>query len=95
MPSIDSLMREWPPEFEELLKEVSLPSPELDVDLNTYADILCALLDIPVYKSRVQSIHALLNLFSEFKNSEVVSLFYVSCRLSCFLTVFRFIFAAL
>lgn len=70
MPSIDSLMREWPPEFEELLKEVSLPSPELDVDLNTYADILCALLDIPVYKSRVQSIHALLNLFSEFKNSE-------------------------
>lgn len=71
MPSIDSLMREWPPEFEELLKEVSLPSPELDVDLNTYADILCALLDIPVYKSRVQSIHALLNLFSEFKNSEV------------------------
>jgi hypothetical protein len=29
-----------------------------------------ALLDIPVYKSRVQSIHVLFTLFSEFKNSE-------------------------
>lgn len=71
MPSIDNLMREWPPEFEELLKEVSLPSPELDVDLNTYADILCAMLDIPVYKNRIQSIHVLLSLYTEFKNSEV------------------------
>lgn len=71
MPSIDAMMQEWPPEFEDLLKEVSLPSPELDVDLNTYTDILCSLLDIPVYKSRIQSIHYLLNLFNEFKNSEV------------------------
>lgn len=66
-------MREWPPEFEDLLKEVSLPSPELDVDLNTYIDILCALLDVPVYKSRIQSIHVLLNLYTEFKNSEVTT----------------------
>lgn len=72
MPSIDSLMQIWPHEFEELLKEVSLPSPELNVDLNTYVDIICALLDIPVYKSRVQSIHVLLSLYSEFKNSEVI-----------------------
>lgn len=69
---MDNLMREWPPEFEELLKEVALPSSELDVDLNTYADILCALLDVPVYKSRIQSVHVLLNLYSEFKNSEVL-----------------------
>lgn len=74
MPSMDNLMREWPPEFEDLLKEVSLPSPELDVDLNTYIDILCALLDVPVYKSRIQSIHVLLNLYTEFKNSEVFRL---------------------
>lgn len=70
MPNIDSLMQVWTPEFEELLKEVSLPSPELNVDLNTYTDIICSLLDIPVYKSRTQSIHVLMTLFSEFKNSE-------------------------
>lgn len=71
MPSVDNVMQVWPAEFEELLKEVSLPSPELNVDLNTYVDILCSLLDIPVYKSRIQSIHMLFSLFSEFKNSEV------------------------
>lgn len=76
MPTIDALMQEWPPEYEELVKEVSLPSPELDVDINTYTDIICALLDIPVYKSRIQSIHALLTLFSEFKNSEVTCRFF-------------------
>lgn len=70
MPDIDSLMQVWTPEFEDLLKEVSLPSPELNVDLNTYTDIICSLLDIPVYKSRTQSIHVLFTLFSEFKNSE-------------------------
>lgn len=70
MPNIDNLMEVWSPEFEELLKEVSLPSPELNVDLNTYTDIICSLLDIPVYKSRTQSIHVLFTLFSEFKNSE-------------------------
>ncbi|CAF0871909.1 unnamed protein product [Brachionus calyciflorus] len=70
MPNIDALMQVWPAEFEDLLKEVSLPSSELNVDLNTYVDIICALLDIPVYKSRIQSIHVLLSLYSEFKNSE-------------------------
>ncbi len=38
--------------------------------MSTYVDIICALLDIPVYKSKIQSIHVLLTLFSEFKNSE-------------------------
>jgi hypothetical protein len=71
MPSIESLMQIWPQEYEDLLKELSLPSSELNVDLNTYVDIICALLDIPVYKSRIQSIHVLFSLFSEFKNSQV------------------------
>jgi intraflagellar transport protein 46 len=75
MPSVDTLMQIWPQEYEDLLKELSLPSSELNVDLNTYIDIICALLDIPVYKSRVQSIHLLFSLFSEFKNSQVGFLF--------------------
>ncbi|CAF0799331.1 unnamed protein product [Rotaria sordida] len=70
MPDIDSLMQEWPAQFEELLKETSVPPAEADVDLATYADIACSLLDIPVYESRVQSLHALFTLYLGFKNSE-------------------------
>jgi len=33
--------------------------------------LLVALLDIPVYKSRVQSLHVLFTLYAEFKNSQV------------------------
>jgi len=37
--------------------------------------LLCwvaGLLDIPVHKSRIQSLHLLFTLFSEFKNSQVI-----------------------
>ncbi|CAF2395189.1 unnamed protein product [Rotaria sp. Silwood2] len=70
MPDIDSLMQEWPAQFEELLKETSVPPAEADIDLATYADIACSLLDIPVYESRIQSLHALFTLYLGFKNSE-------------------------
>ena len=70
MPEIDALMQEWPPSFEELLKEVGLPSAELECDLSQYVDLICGILDIPVHKSRVQSLHVLFTLFSEFKNSQ-------------------------
>ncbi|KAM4650548.1 intraflagellar transport protein 46 homolog isoform 2-T3 [Discoglossus pictus] len=70
MPEIDTLMQEWPPEFEELLGKVSLPTADTDCDLPTYIDMICAILDIPVYKSRIQSLHMLFSLYSEFKNSQ-------------------------
>ncbi|XP_074656371.1 intraflagellar transport protein 46 homolog [Tubulanus polymorphus] len=70
MPDIDSLMQEWPAEFEELLKEVSLPTADLDCDLNTYVELICGILDIPIYKSNIQSLHVLFTLYSEFKNSQ-------------------------
>ncbi|CAF0884891.1 unnamed protein product [Rotaria sp. Silwood1] len=70
MPDIDSLMQEWPTQFEELLKETSVPSADIDADLTTYTDIACSLLDIPVYESRIQSLHALFTLYLGFKNSE-------------------------
>jgi len=70
MPDIESLMQEWPPEFEEMLKTTGLPTAELECDLSQYADIVCAILDIPVHKSRVQSLHVLFTLYSEFKNSQ-------------------------
>ncbi|CAN8003394.1 unnamed protein product, partial [Ixodes hexagonus] len=41
MPDIESLMQEWPPEYEELLKEVRLPSADLDCSLEEYATLVC------------------------------------------------------
>ncbi|XP_063594104.1 intraflagellar transport protein 46 homolog isoform X1 [Penaeus indicus] len=69
MPDIDSLMQEWPGEVEDLLKEINLPTAALDLDLPSYVDIICATMDIPVYKSRIQSLHVLFTLYSVFKNS--------------------------
>ncbi|XP_053125309.1 intraflagellar transport protein 46 homolog isoform X2 [Hemicordylus capensis] len=69
MPEIDNLMQEWSPEFEELLGKVSLPTADINCSLAEYADMICAILDIPVYKGRIQSLHTLFSLYSEFKNS--------------------------
>ncbi|KXJ20370.1 intraflagellar transport protein 46 homolog [Exaiptasia diaphana] len=70
MPDIEELMQEWPPEFEDLLNTVGLPTAELDVDLAQYVDLICGILDIPVHKNRIHSLHVLFTLFSEFKNSQ-------------------------
>ncbi|XP_064125056.1 intraflagellar transport protein 46 homolog isoform X3 [Loxodonta africana] len=70
MPDIDTLMQEWSPEFEELLGKVSLPTAEIGCSLPEYIDMICAILDIPIYKSRIQSLHLLFSLYSEFKNSQ-------------------------
>ncbi|XP_010079275.1 PREDICTED: intraflagellar transport protein 46 homolog, partial [Pterocles gutturalis] len=70
MPDIETLMQEWSPEFEELLGKVGLPTAEMGCDLPEYVDMICALLDIPVYKSRIQPLHVLFSLYSEFKNSQ-------------------------
>ncbi|NXX51211.1 IFT46 protein, partial [Tricholaema leucomelas] len=70
MPDIETLMQEWSPEFEELLGKVGLPTAEMSCELAEYIDMICALLDIPVYKSRLQPLHVLFSLYSEFKNSQ-------------------------
>ncbi|KAG7236241.1 hypothetical protein INR49_001157 [Caranx melampygus] len=70
MPDIDSLMQEWPAELEELLGRLRLPSARLGCGLGRYADLLCCLLDVPVYGSRVQSLHLLFSLYLEFRDSQ-------------------------
>lgn len=70
MPDIDKLMQEWPPEFEALLGKAQLPSADLNVSLKEYVSIVCALVDIPIHKSRIESLHLLFTLFSEFRNSQ-------------------------
>ena len=67
MPDIDLLMQEWPPEVEELLSKISLPTASLDCSLQTYTDMICSILDIPVHKSRIQSLHVLFSLYSSIK----------------------------
>ena len=70
MPDIDSLMQEWPPQIEDILRETGIPTADFDCDVATYVDIICALLDIPVYKSRIQSLHVFFSLYSAFKHSQ-------------------------
>ncbi|KAL5499630.1 hypothetical protein EMCRGX_G011082 [Ephydatia muelleri] len=70
MPDIEVLMQEWPAQFEASLKEIGLPLASLNCDLAQYADIICALLDIPVHQNRVHSLHVLFSLYLEFKNSQ-------------------------
>lgn len=68
MPDIDSLMQEWPTELEELLGRLQLPPARLHCSPAQYADIVCSLLDIPVYGSRIQSLHLLFSLYLEFRD---------------------------
>lgn len=70
MPDIERLMQEWPPPIEDLLRTRSLPSASLDATLEQYIDICLALFDIPVRKSRIQSLHVLFTLFYEFHSSQ-------------------------
>ncbi|XP_070849228.1 intraflagellar transport protein 46 homolog [Chaetodon trifascialis] len=70
MPDIDSLMQEWPAELEELLGRLRLPPARLRCGAAEYADVVCGLLDIPVYGSRIQSLHLLFSLYLEFRDSQ-------------------------
>lgn len=70
MPDIETLMQEWPPDFEETLNQVGLPSAELECSLEDYVELICGIMDIPVHRSRIQSLHVLFSLFLEFRNSQ-------------------------
>lgn len=69
MPEIDTLMEMWPTEFEEALKKIPLPSPDLALSLGEYSKILCSILDIPVYENPVESLHLMFSLFMAFKEN--------------------------
>ncbi|KAK3916354.1 Intraflagellar transport protein 46-like protein [Frankliniella fusca] len=70
MPDIDNLLQEWPPEIEEKLNQFGLPTAQLDTTLTNSIDIICGLLDIPVYESRIQSLHVLFSLYIAVKNAK-------------------------
>ncbi|XP_026275339.1 intraflagellar transport protein 46 homolog [Frankliniella occidentalis] len=69
MPDIDNLLQEWPHEIEEKLNQFGLPTAQLDTTLTNSIDIICGLLDIPVYESRIQSLHVLFSLYIAVRNA--------------------------
>ena len=69
MPDVESLMAEWDPEVEEVLKDITLPNETLDVDLRQQAKLMCSVLDIPVYSNLVESLHVMFTTYLEFKNN--------------------------
>uniref|UniRef100_A0A183BUA5 Intraflagellar transport protein 46 homolog n=1 Tax=Globodera pallida TaxID=36090 RepID=A0A183BUA5_GLOPA len=71
MPSIEALMQEWPPEVEQKLKDIKLLlNANLDADLEDFVDLCLGLADIPVHKSRLESLHVLFSLYAEFRASQ-------------------------
>ena len=71
MPDIEALMQEWAPEMEAFLKQMKMPSGELDVDLKIFTKMLCSILDIPVYENPIESLHVLFSLYLEFKSNPI------------------------
>ncbi|XP_065214264.1 intraflagellar transport protein 46 homolog [Planococcus citri] len=70
MPDIDTLMQEWPTEFEEQLTTIELRK-DINCDLFTYVDIVCALTDIPVYEFRIESLHLLFSLYTAINSLQI------------------------
>mmetsp|Transcript_28866 Transcript_28866/g.73657 ORF Transcript_28866/g.73657 Transcript_28866/m.73657 type:complete len:401 (-) Transcript_28866:254-1456(-) len=73
MPDIEALMQEWPPEMEAFIKNMKMPSGDLDLDLRTLTKLVCSILDIPVYENPVESLHVLFTLYLEFKHNPIFS----------------------
>jgi intraflagellar transport protein 46 len=70
MPDIENLMQVWPEDFEEKLKTVKLPPPEIDLSILDYARVLCCILDIPCHQNITESLHVLFTLYSEFSSNQ-------------------------
>ncbi|CAM9768534.1 unnamed protein product [Ascophyllum nodosum] len=69
MPDIEVLMEAWPPEVEEIIDNVNGLSPEIDLPLEDYARMICAIMDIPVHDNIVESLHVLFTTYMEFKSN--------------------------
>ena len=62
--SLTDMLQEWPKEVEAVLANFPPTLPDTSqVELETVVDIICGLLDIPIYKSRIEALHVLFSLF--------------------------------
>ncbi|OMJ69740.1 hypothetical protein SteCoe_32466 [Stentor coeruleus] len=72
MPDSETLMDVWHPDIESILQIIDLPGPDLDISLDGYIKIVCAILGIPIHnlsnnKSYIEGLHVLFSLYSYFK----------------------------
>ena len=73
-PDMEVLLQPWHPELEAKLALGQQPPGLLNVDcdLIQLIDLICALLDIPVYgEQRIESLHTLFALFTEVHNVDI------------------------
>ncbi|XP_014217668.1 intraflagellar transport protein 46 homolog [Copidosoma floridanum] len=72
-PSPDALLEPWPLEIEDKLNLVHAPNLlQLDLDLLQLVDVICAVLDIPVYgDNKIEALHVLFALYTEVHNIDV------------------------
>lgn len=70
MPDMDDLMQVWPSEFEEYLSRFPLPDSDIALDLEEFARLVCAVVDVPVYGKLIDSLHMVFSLYAEFKSNQ-------------------------
>ncbi|XP_011503206.1 PREDICTED: intraflagellar transport protein 46 homolog [Ceratosolen solmsi marchali] len=72
-PDMEALLCQWPSEIEnKLYLGTSADFDKLDCDLLQLIDLICALLDIPVYGSaRIESLHTLFFLYTQVYNIDI------------------------
>jgi intraflagellar transport protein 46 len=68
MPDLEDLMQVWPDDMEAALSSLPLPTADMDMSLEEYTKVICAMLDIPVKGNIVESLHVLFSLYQMFKD---------------------------
>jgi intraflagellar transport protein 46 len=68
MPDLEDLMQVWPDDMEGALSSLPLPTADMDLSLEEYTKVICAMLDIPVKGNIVESLHVLFALYQMFKD---------------------------
>ncbi|OHT00258.1 hypothetical protein TRFO_33081 [Tritrichomonas foetus] len=69
MPEFEELMEVWPDEIEEMLKTVPIPGADMDLSVEEYVRVICAILEIPVKGNMVESLYHLFSLFAQFEGN--------------------------
>ncbi|KAL7541092.1 hypothetical protein ACHAWF_006854, partial [Thalassiosira exigua] len=73
MPTMQELVQAWPEEMDTEVRNgsVELPGAEIDLTVEEYARMTCALLGIPIYNDCVvESVHTMVKVFLETQSSD-------------------------
>lgn len=70
MPELEDLMELWPEELENALKSLPLPDADLDLSVDEYVRVICAILEIPIKGNMIESLHVLFSLFAQFEGNQ-------------------------